>query len=119
MNLYDEIGGDAAIAAVVSDFWQRVSADELLSPWFSVIDSHRLQFHLHAYLTVALDGPERYEGRSMRNAHAGLRVTGEAFDRLVLRLGESLEEVGAAPENILRVNARLSQLRPVIVDVES
>ncbi|MFM9919070.1 group I truncated hemoglobin [Lacisediminihabitans sp. H27-G8] len=119
MNLYDEIGGDAAVAAVVSEFWQRVSTDELLSPWFSVIDSGQLRLHLHAYLTVALDGPERYEGRSMRHAHAGLRVTGEAFDLLVHSLGESLETVGAAPENIRRVSARLSQLRAVIVEVES
>ena len=117
MSLYEDIGGEAAITTVVADFWHRVSTDILLSPWFSTIDSTLLRFHLNAYLTVALDGPESYEGRSMRHAHAGLRITGEAFDLLVVRLGESLAAVGASPENIKRVDARLSRLRPVIVEV--
>ena len=118
MSLYDEIGGNAAITAVVADFWNRASTDDLLSPWFSTIDSAHRKFHLHAYLTVALDGPEAYEGRSMRQAHAGLRITGEAFDLLVLRLGESLAAVGTSQERITRVDARLSRLRPVIVEVD-
>ena len=117
MSLYEDIGGDAAITTVVADYWQRVSTDILLSPWFSAIDSTLLRFHLHAYLTVDLDGPESYEGRSMRHAHAGLKITGEAFDLLVVRLGETLAAVGVTPESILRVHARLTRLRPVIVEV--
>jgi len=119
MSLFDEIGGNAAITAVVTDLWDRVSTDDLLSPWFSTIDSAQRKIHLHAYLMVALDGPESYEGRSMRHAHAGLRITGEAFDLLVVRLGESLAAVGASPENIKRVDVRLSRLRPVIVEVDN
>ena len=116
MSLYDEIGGDAAIAAVVAEFWHRVSSDDYLWPWFSAIDSDQLSSHLRAYLTVAFDGPEEYEGRSMRHSHAGLRITGAAFDRLLARLSESLVAFGAIPENVARVDARLSLLRPVIVE---
>ena len=116
MSLYDEIGGDAAIADVVDGFWHRVSSDESLWPWFSAIDSDQLTFHLRAYLSVAFDGPEEYEGRSMRHSHAGLNVTGAAFDRLLARLGESLVAFGTIPENIARVDARLKLLRPVIVE---
>lgn len=119
MSLYDEIGGDAAIAAVFADYWHRIGTDDVLWPWFARVDSETLRVHLRAYLTVALDGPEHYEGRSMRHAHAGLKVTGEAFDRLVSRLNESLLAVGAGPENILQVDARLTMLRPVIVERES
>ena len=116
MSLYNEIGGDAAIAAVVTEFWHRVSSDDFLWPWFSAIDSDQLRSHLHAYLTVAFDGPEQYEGRSMRRSHAGLNVTGAAFDRLLAHLGESLVAFGTIPENIARVDARLKLLRPVIVE---
>lgn len=119
MSLYDEIGGDAAIVAVVDNFWYRVSSDDHLSPWFSTIDSRQLIPHLRAYLTVALDGPEKYEGRSMRRAHAGLFVTGTAFDLAIEHLNESLLAVGASPESITRVDARLNLLRPVIVEQES
>ncbi len=119
MSLYDEIGGPSTIAAVVEDYWRRVSADEILSPWFSTIDSRQLTFHLRAYLTVALGGPEEYEGRSMRHAHAGLTVTGTAFDLLVTQLTESLLAAGASAESIAKVDARLSILRPVIVEGEA
>ena len=119
MTLYDDIGGNVAISAVVTDYWHRISTDDLLSPWFTGVDRTKLKAHLHAYLSVALDGPECYEGRSMRNAHVGLGVTGEAFDRFVVRLGETLVAVGASPTSILRVDARLSLLRPVIVEVEN
>ena len=119
MSLYDEIGGSAAITSVVNDYWHRIGADEILSPWFSAVDSRDLTSHLRAYLTVALDGPEGYEGRSMRHAHAGLKVTGAAFDLLVERLKESLIAVGANPESVVRVDARLRQLRPVIIEFES
>ena len=119
MSLYDEIGGDAAIADVVDEFWHRVSSDESLWPWFSAIDSDQLKFHLRAYLTVAFDGPEQYQGRSMRHSHAGLKVTGVAFDRLLARLGESLVAIGTIPETVSRVDARLQVLRPVIVERNS
>jgi hemoglobin len=119
MSLYDDIGGSIAISAVVTEYWHRVTTDDLLSPWFSTIDGTQLKLHLRDYLTVALDGPEVYEGRSMRNAHAGLRITREAFELFVVRLGESLAAVGASPDSILRVDARLTQLRPVIVEVDS
>ena len=119
MTLYDEIGGKAAVTAAVDDFWRRVSADEILSAWFADVDGDVLKLHLHAYLTVALDGPEQYEGRSMRHAHAGLRITGRAFDLLVTRLDESLLAAGASPETILQVDARLTLLRPVIVERET
>jgi len=119
MSLYDEIGGDAAITAVVTEFWHRVSSDDYLWPWFSAIDSDQLTLHLRAYLTVAFDGPEQYEGRSMRHSHAGLKITGVAFDRLLARLGESLLAFGAIPETVSRVDARLQLLRPVIVERNS
>ena len=119
MSLYNEIGGDAAIAAVVTEFWHRLSSDDSLSPWFSAIDGEKLRTHLRAYLTVAFDGPEKYEGRSMRHSHAGLKVTGVAFDHLLALLGESLLAFGTIPENIARVDARLNLLRPVIVERNS
>ncbi|MES2093705.1 MAG: group 1 truncated hemoglobin [Actinomycetota bacterium] len=119
MSLYDEIGGGSAIASVVADFWRRVSTDDALWPWFARAESEALRMHLRAYLAVALDGPEEYGGRSMRIAHVGLGVTGEAFDLMVARLGESLLAIGVDPESIARVDARLAKLRPVIVERES
>jgi hemoglobin len=65
MTLYDEIGGEAAVAAVVADWWHRGSTDELLAAWFGGVEPEMFTAHLRAYLAVAFGGPEAYRGRSM------------------------------------------------------
>jgi hemoglobin len=116
MTLYDEIGGDAAITKVVDEYWHGVTADAVLSPWFARADPPTIREHLRAYLAVALGGPEAYEGRSMRHAHSGLRITGDAFDLLLERMADALAAVGASDASIDKVAARLRSLRAVVVE---
>lgn len=118
MSLYEEIGGEAVVFAVVEEYWRRVSVHETLAQWFSGVDGRVLTAHMRAYLAVALDGPEGYDGRSMRHAHFGLKITGPAFDLLVTQLNESLSAAGASALSITQVGARLNRLRPVIVELE-
>lgn len=116
MTLYDEIGGDAAITRVVDEYWHGVTADAVLSPWFAGVDPHSIRAHLRAYLAVALGGPEAYSGRSMRHAHSGLRITGEAFDLLLEQMADALAAVGASEASIDKVAVRLRSLRAVVVE---
>ncbi len=119
MTLYDEIGGEATIAAIVAGYWHRVSDDELLSGWFGKVDPDALQGHLRAYLAVAFGGPEAYGGRSMRHAHSGLRITDEAFGALMQRMNEALAASGSSPETIQRADRRLRSLQAVIVEPDA
>lgn len=117
MTLYDELGGDSALVRVVSEFYDRVTRDEITSPWFRrVPDPQAFQRHLCAYLAVVLDGPELYVGRSMRHAHAGLEITPAAFDSVLARLGEAFDIAGMEPELIEKVHSRLHRLRAAIVN---
>ena len=117
MSLYTQVGGESGIAAVVDDFYARVTADDLLGPWFAKTDGERLRGHLRAYLTVALGGPEAYSGRSMRAAHAGLAITGQAFDSVLDRLADSLTAAGVDAALTVRVLRVIATLRPVVVHV--
>ena len=116
MNIYEELGGQAGIAVVVDDFYRRCIADEVLGEWFGSADIAALTVHLNAYLAVALGGPELYSGRSMRNAHAGLGITQEAWDALLARFAESLVSAGVDDELIGTVAAKIGTLRAVIVE---
>ncbi|MCU1415181.1 MAG: group 1 hemoglobin [Microbacteriaceae bacterium] len=117
VTLYEQLGGEAGIATVVEDFYARLVADDLLAPWFEGADDDRIRFHLRAYLAVALGGPEGYTGRSMRQAHAGLKITGTAFATALDRLADSLRAAGAEEASVTRVVAIVGSLKPVVVQV--
>jgi hemoglobin len=114
--LYEEIGGVAVLRTAVTVLYQRVLADPVLAPWFAGVDLERLRAHQHAFLTAALDGPNVFAGRGPDQAHAGLHVTGEAFDRLTDHLTGALRDLGVAPETVAAVGARLEPLRHLVVE---
>lgn len=116
-TVYEQIGGHAAIAAAVDEFYQRVLADPALAPFFTESDIGRLKAHQRAFLTFALGGPRAYNGRAMRAAHAGRRISDAAFDRVAGHLRATLEALGATAAVTAQVLATISPLREDVVGV--
>ncbi len=116
MSLYEDLGGETVIGSAVDAFFDRALADDTLAPWFAGLTQLRRVSHLEAYLAVALDGPERYTGQSMRAAHAGLGVTGAAFDAILGHLTGALVAAGVPADALALAARRLEALRPVIVE---
>ncbi|MFE5407371.1 group 1 truncated hemoglobin [Microbacterium sp. NPDC056569] len=117
MSVYDEIGGATTMKAVVTVFYERVVADPELETWFRDVDMTRLRAHQRAFLTAALGGPEMFSGRSLEAAHAGLEITGDAFDAVVEHLTVSLHDLGVPDDVVGSVRARLEASRGEIVTV--
>ena len=78
-------------------------------------DVAKLKSHQRMFLTASLGGPDAYEGRDMRAAHAHLPITDTDFDLFLQHLAETLEELGATPERIAEVMEALNPLRVEIV----
>ncbi|MBA4248311.1 MAG: group 1 truncated hemoglobin [Microbacterium sp.] len=116
MSMYDEIGGAPAVAVAVSVFAHRVVADPALAHWFDEVDLERLIAHQRSFLTIALDGPDAFTGRSMHTAHAGLSITDEAYDAVAEHLAYALIDTGVAREHVALIMPRIEALRPHIVD---
>jgi hemoglobin len=114
-SIYDEIGGHAAVAAAVDDFYVRVLADPVLAPYFVTTDMRRLKAHMRAFLASAIGGAEIYAGRDMRSAHAHLNVTHEAFDRVVDQLVATLDGLGVPERHVEAIGATLAPLRAQVV----
>jgi hemoglobin len=115
-TIFDELGGEPAVAAVVDALYERVLADDDLATYFDGRDLGRLKAHQRALVTVALGGAaEEYTGRMMQPAHAGMAVTHEAFDRVLAHLGAVLAGAGVAPATAARVLAILQPLRADVV----
>ena len=115
MTIYEELGGRDGVAAAVDRFYGHVMADDALAPYFAATDLRRQKAHLRAFLAAAVGGPDRYEGRDMRTAHAGLHISQDAFDRVVDHLVTTLTELDVAPDTIGTIGGALAPLRPQIV----
>ena len=114
-TIYDQIGGATGVATAIDDFYARVLLDPELGHFFDGAAMPRQILHLRAFLTAALDGPQRYMGRGIREAHSGLGITESAFDRTVGHLVATLRHLGVSTPVIAEIGARLAPLRPQIV----
>jgi hemoglobin len=114
-TVFDDLGGDTALAAAVDNLYSRLYGDELFAPYFVGVDLDRLKRHVRTFLAAALGGPYVYRGRDLRSAHAPLGITAEAWDRTVEHLLDVLTSLQVAPELIDRVVAHVAPLRDDIV----
>jgi hemoglobin len=113
-SLYDRIGGEKALTAVVDDFVARAAANPkvnfLRNGAFAASSAFvsQLKGHLVAFLGQAFGGPQKYAGRSMKEAHKGMRITQAEFDALAGDLKATLEKhkVGKAEmDEIMKIAA--------------
>jgi hemoglobin len=114
-SIYDEIGGAAAVTAVVDALYERLVSDPDLMAYFDGKDMASLKAHQRALVTVATGGAtEEYGGRMMQPAHAGLGITNEAFDKVLDHLHAVLTGAGVAPVTSAKI---LAILQPLRIDV--
>jgi len=91
-TMYQSVGGDAGLTQVVDRFYTRVWSDPELKKYFEGIDKDSLKRHQKSFLTFALGGGAD-TGRSLPEAHNGLRITDDAFDRVAKHLRYTMEEL--------------------------
>ena len=114
-SAYDSLGAETGLRSAVDDFYDRIQADPSLAPYFTGVDMPTLKRHQVAMLSAATDGLQKYTGRDMAAAHAGLAITNEAFDRVVGHLNATLVESGADDSTIRAVLGAVAPLRASIV----
>ena len=105
-NLYQQLGGAAAVDAAVEVFYRKVLSDSRIASFFEGVDMDRQIGRQKAFLTMAFGGPHNYRGADLRRGHQHLVARGlndSHFDAVVELLGESLKELGVAPALIAQV----------------
>jgi hemoglobin len=114
-TLFEQLGGEEAVGAVVDLFYDKVLSDADLQPYFTGVDLDRLKQHQRRFIGQALGATRPYSGRSMRKAHEHLAVTEDAFGRVVTHLAGALAEAGVDEETIGTIAQRLLPLKQEIV----
>jgi hemoglobin len=118
-TLYDRLGGLDAITAVVESFRDTVAADDRINLKFARTDLARLRQMLIDQVCEATGGPCEYRGRSMKEAHAGMRVSKGEFDALVDDLVKTLNQFKVPGSEQSELLAILGPLESDIVEVDS
>jgi len=110
-NLYEQIGGDAAVNAAVDIFYRKVLADDRINYFFEGVDMEKQAAKQKAFLTVAFGGPNKYTGKDMRDGHAHLVKRGlndSHFDAVMENLGATLKELNV-PDSLISQAAAIAE----------
>jgi hemoglobin len=120
-SLYQRIGYAGGLLLLVNTLYLRVLADPLLLAYFKHLDDQDrqwLRWHMLTLLAVATDGPSKYQGRDLHEAHAELHITEEAFDQVVWHLQTSLQELEVQQEDRQAILAAVQARRDAVVTFE-
>jgi hemoglobin len=100
-SLYDRLGGEPAITAVIDDFVNRAAGDPKVNftrkgtdkEWAATPDNvAKLKKHLTQFVCMATGGPQKYEGKAMKPVHAGMKITEAEFGAIANDLVASLDK---------------------------
>ena len=115
-SLYDRLGGEASIKAVVDEFVANVGADTRINKYFANADLDRLKGHLVNQIGQASGGPQQYTGRDMKTAHAGMGIDEPAFNALVEDLVKALDKFAVPEQEKSDLLAILGPMKSDIVE---
>jgi truncated hemoglobin YjbI len=123
--LYDRLGGDSAIRAVVDDFVIRAASNQKINffrkgtgrEWQPSERQVRvLKEHLVDLVGELTGGPHVYTGRDMKSTHAGMQISSAEFDALAGDLKASLDHFKVPAKEQSELLAIVGSTRPDIVE---
>ena len=101
-TLYERLGGEPAIRAVIDDLVARLSANPKVNvtrkgtpkEWKPTPENvAKLKKHFVDFVAVATGGPQSYTGRNMKELHAGMQITQAEFDAAAADLKATLDKL--------------------------
>jgi hemoglobin len=113
-TLYESLGSQAGVAAISEALIDRVASDPVLGRSFADTNLARVKKLLAEQICELSGGPCHYSGDSMRQVHAGHRISEAEFYRMVDTLRAILKERHVS---VSATNALLRLLAPMKRDV--
>jgi hemoglobin len=120
-KLWTRLGGETRVKKVVDNFITLVILDPNVDFTrggkfkFTQVEEDALKAKLVAFISSASDGPIPYTGKSMAEAHKGMNITAEQFDRLLVSLRVALQNNKIADADIEELIKKVEATRGDIV----
>ena len=118
-TLYEQLGGEPAVAAAVEIFYRKMLTDERVAHFFDTVDMDGQIAKQKGFLTMVLGGPNSYTGKDMRAGHRHLVARGlndSHVDVVIHHLGATLAELGVGAPAIAQVAAIANSVRDDVLD---
>jgi truncated hemoglobin YjbI len=106
MSLFEQLGGEPKLRAIVDDFVDRCFDDMMIGFLFTRAERNRIKRFEYEHAAKNLGAPIEYSGRPLGEAHRPHRIFGGQFDRRRQILIETLRDHDA-PDDV--ANAWISQ----------
>lgn len=133
-SLYERLGGEKGLTALVNDFMPRVMEDPRVN-WDRVGVNrgglfHRgspvawnptpqavaaLKQHMVQFLALATGGPAQYHGGEIKSVHADMKISNPEFDAVIGDVKSSLDKLQIPNEEQKELLAIIESTRPEIV----
>jgi hemoglobin len=126
-SLYERLGGEKTITAVVDDFVGRAAKDEKanffrknvpgVKEWKPTPEQLATFKHqLVQYVCMATGGPQKYEGATLKTLHETTQFTDAEFDALAKDLAASLDKLKVPKAEHDELMAIVAKTRANIVE---
>jgi len=116
-TLYERLGGQPAITAVIDSFVVIVGKDNRINKKFAKSDGGRVKRLLVEQVCAATGGPCTYTGRSMKDTHKNMGVTEGEFNALVEDLTTTLNAFNVQKKEQDELLGALATMKGDIVEV--
>jgi hemoglobin len=133
-SLYDRLGGEQGVTAIVDDWITRALADPRVNwerkgvkqggltfsrgkslEWNASPENvAQLKKHVVQFVSVATGGPSNYDGLEMKEAHANMRITNAEFDAAIGDLKASLDKLAVPTEQQKELLSIVESTRPQV-----
>ncbi len=115
-SLYDRVGGEKGISAVVDDALKFIVADKRINAFFAKADAGKLGKLLKDQFCQATGGPCKYTGRDMKTAHAGAGIQEKHWNAFVENLRRSMNKNKVKTKEKNELVALLGTMKKDIVE---
>lgn len=116
-SLYERLGGQVGISAIVRDLIRRHQANPLICARFAKVDVDKLERNVIDFFCAGSGGTQSYSGRDMRTAHAGMNINEQEFIAAVDDVLAAMAANGAGQRERDEVLAILYSMKGEVVRV--
>lgn len=116
-TLYQRLGGAERIAAIVEEIVDRHAVNPIVGTRFRGKDLPRLKELAVQFFCFGTGGPQKYSGRDLRTAHAGMNISEQELVAVIDDVVAAMKSHDVAPAEMSEVVAILYSLKGDVVRV--